>query len=487
MKLNQERSYSDLDTVMSLLLASKGKTFRELDVTGRGDSLGNKGSLGNIIEESVLRYPINSDRQADILVGNERYELKVTPLIHRAASKTVAKERLVVDIIDYLNLPDEVFPESTFWAKARNIIIVYYYDDRTDRKHQPRLDCKIADVVFLKYTADDLSTIREDWQFIHDKVSSGHADSLSESDTSYLAACTKGKNAASSLRAAPAPAEGPPKNIMAKQRAFSYKQSYMTAVIQRILGQNKSMSRLPVGADETLNEYIQKRSRLYVGKTVRAIGDALKLPETTAKGANSTLVMRMLGSDKSKIGQLEQFTAAGVNQVKTVVLYDDNLPRESMSFPAITEKQWAQWGDASVEWHDSFIYDFFEHNKMLIMAFRATGSKRKDSDRLADTFVGGFLWNMPEEDIERYVYPVWKDVHDLLVKHESTHYGHKNGENRLPGQGYNHVFHIRPHGRNSRDKVALPNGEVIPKQGFWLDRTYVAKVVRCHMVSNPLS
>lgn len=487
MKLNEERNYSDLDTVMALLLAAKGKTFRELDVTGRGDSLGNKGSLGNIIEESVLHYPINSDRQADILIGDERYELKVTPLTHHASRKTVAKERLVIDIINYLDLPDEVFPESTFWAKARNIIVVYYYDDRTDRKHQLRLDCKIADVVFLKYTSDDLSTIREDWQFIHDKVSSGHADSLSESDTSYLAACTKGKNAASSLRSAPAPEDCPAKNIKAKQRAFSYKQSYMTAVIQRILGQNKSMGRLPVGADETLNEYIQKRSRLYVGKTVQEIGDALKLPETTAKSANSTLVMRMLASDKSKIGQVEQLTAAGVNQVKTVVLYHDGLPRESMSFPAITEEQWAQWGDASAQWHDSFIYNFFEHNKMLIMAFRATGSKRKDSDRLTDTFMGGFLWNMPEDDIEQYVYPVWKDVHDLLVKHESTHYGQKSQENRLPGQRYNHVFHIRPHGRNSQDKVILPNGEVIPKQGFWLDRVYVAKVVRDHMISNSLS
>ena len=105
--LNEERSFSSLEEVTKLLIAAEGKTFRELDETGRGDSAGNKGSLGNIIEESVLHYPVNSDAEADILVGDTRYELKVTPLKHSGKgkrTKTVAKERLVLDIINYENL-----------------------------------------------------------------------------------------------------------------------------------------------------------------------------------------------------------------------------------------------------------------------------------------------------------------------------------------------------------------------------------------------
>ena len=102
--LNEERSFSSLEEVTKLLIAAEGKTFRELDETGRGDSVGNKGSLGNIIEESVLHYPVNSDAEADILVGDTRYELKVTPLKHSGKgkrTKTVANERLVLDIINY--------------------------------------------------------------------------------------------------------------------------------------------------------------------------------------------------------------------------------------------------------------------------------------------------------------------------------------------------------------------------------------------------
>ena len=95
--LNEERSFSSLEEVTKLLIAAEGKTFRELDETGRGDSAGNKGSLGNIIEESVLHYPVNSDAEADILVGDTRYELKVTPLKHSGKgkrTKTVARRDL---------------------------------------------------------------------------------------------------------------------------------------------------------------------------------------------------------------------------------------------------------------------------------------------------------------------------------------------------------------------------------------------------------
>ena len=84
--------------------------------------------------------------------------------------------------------------------------MVYYYDDREDKRAQSRLDCKVFKKrSYCIMTKNDLATIRNDWETIHEKVVSGHADQLSESDTNYLAACTKGANA-SSMRDAPAPA-----------------------------------------------------------------------------------------------------------------------------------------------------------------------------------------------------------------------------------------------------------------------------------------
>ena len=179
-EFNDAREYSSLEEVMNTLLTAKGKSFRELDQTGRALTGGNKGSLGQIIEESVLKYAINSDAAPDIHIGDTSYELKVTPLKHiKKGKQTSAKERLVIDIINYLTLADETdFESSKMWDKAKNIILVYYYDDRTDKKKELRIDRKVLASYLMKYEADDLATIKNDWHVIRDKVASGHAQRI---------------------------------------------------------------------------------------------------------------------------------------------------------------------------------------------------------------------------------------------------------------------------------------------------------------------
>ncbi|KAB7788815.1 Sau3AI family type II restriction endonuclease [Bifidobacterium cebidarum] len=474
--LNESRSYSTLEEVMGILTGAAGKTFRELDKTGRAEALANKGALGNIIEESVLGYPVNSDAEADIQIGNSRYELKVTPLKHvRKGKETSAKERLVIDIINYMKLVQEKdFESSQMWGKAKNIILVYYYDDRTDTKRELRVDCTVLLAYLMQYSPEDVATIRQDWKLIRDKVASGHADELSESDTNYLAACTKGANA-STLRDAPAPLDSPKGLIRAKQRAFSFKTSYMTAIARRLLHSDSGES-LRLAPEQALEDYLRNKFSRYFGKTTGAIARDLGLMSITPKQFNSQLALGMIGSKQKAIGKVEQFAKANVTGVKTIVMYEGvDRPQEHMSFRQISEEEWAELGDASVEWHDSFLYQFFEENRFLFMVFRASGMRRSQSSKTADIFTDAFLWNMPEADIEKYVRPVWEWLHEAMVAKKPLHYG--RGTNELPGPSFNNVFHIRPKGKDGNDTVLLPNGERITKQAFWLDRRYVAKIV----------
>lgn len=478
LELNDERSFSSLEEVTQLLASAEGKSFREIDQTGRGASSGNKGSLGNIIEESVLHYPINSDKEADILVGDTRYELKVTPLHHVGKGKkkkTTAKERLVLDIINYLNLPSEEFETSQFWKKSKNIIVVYYYDDREDKKKQSRLDCKIFKSIVLHYDADDLATIRKDWQLIHDKVKDGHADQLSESDTDYLAACTKGATAKKSMRKAPAPNNSAEESILAKQRAFSYKVSYMNSIVERALVEKLPQYRLPMEEGQTLTQFVVSMMGRFEGHSVAEISHELGLDVGKAKQSKAQLALRILGTKSNRVDQIEQFQKANVTKLKTIVFYPDGLPKEHMSFRQITEDEWAGLSDPSASWEDSFLYEFFEENKFLFVPFDSpVPYKNHEPDN--DILRHSFLWNMPEIDIQRYVKPVWEKLHELMMSGQSIHYG--RGTNLLPGASFNNVCHIRPKGQNSSDCVNLPNGETIPKQTFWLDKSYVAAVVR---------
>ena len=475
LELNESRIYSSIDEVLRILAAAKGMTFRELDKTGRANSPANKGALGNIIEESVLGYPVNSDAEADIQIGDERYELKVMPAKHIRKGKQIsAKERLVIDIINFMKLAAEKdFDASQFWSKAKNIILVCYFDDRADKQKELRVDCSVIEAALLRYTQEDLATIRADWKTIRDKVANGHADQLSESDTNYLAACTKGADS-STLRDAPAPNDADVPTIRAKQRAFSYKASYMTTLLRKLLRKDSSET-LPMRQNQALEDYIHQKVSEYFGKSTEYLAQHLDVTPS-AKQFNFQLALRMLGAAGSSVGKIDQFAKANVSSIKTVVMYNTvNMPQEHMSFRQISADEWAELGDPSIEWHDSFLYNYFEENRFLFMVFKALGIRRAQSDKLTDVFTDAFLWNMPEEDIEQYVRPVWEELHRLMVDKQSLHYA--RGTNRIPGPSFNKVFHIRPKGQTNKDTVPLPNGELIPKQAFWLDKHYIADII----------
>ena len=487
-EIDERRTFSTLEDVMQRLATAKDKTFRELDRHGRIVSLGNKGSLGHIIEESVLGYDINSDAEPDIKVGEDWYELKVTPVKSINKGKQIsAKERLVIDVINYMELAqEEDFEHSKMWDKARNIILTYYLDNRTDKASQPRIDCKVLDSFLMEYLPEDLAIIKHDWQVIHDKVAAGYADQLSESDTSYLSACTKGENS-KQLRPAPAPAGSATPTIKAKQRAFSLKASYMTSIARHLLDVESRLEPLSLAPDDNLNKFIQSTFAPFKGLEAESIATALDMQvEPSAKQYNSRIAYAMLGTKSTSVQKIEQFDKAGVTGVKTITIYPNGKPREDMSFPAITDDQWRQWANPDATWEDSFLYDFFESNKFLFVVFQSSVPYKSGHDKSQDIFKNGFLWNMPEQDIDHYVKPVWEHVHRILESSASVQYG-ESGNNQLPGKAFNHVVHLRSHaqkGRNSGQESSitiLPNGERITKQGVWLDREYIARIVQEYM------
>ena len=75
---------------------------------------------------------------------------------------------------------------------------------------------------------EDLKIIKQDWEFINQKIKKGKAHELSEGDTFYLGACTKGSTALKSFRDQPFNEE------KAKQRAYSLKQGYVNHIIANI-------------------------------------------------------------------------------------------------------------------------------------------------------------------------------------------------------------------------------------------------------------
>lgn len=182
----------------------------------------NKGRFGHKLEKYFFRYDINSSSDADFPCG---LELKVTPLKKLQNGKLSPKERLVCNIINYMDVIKEEWETSSFLEKNKDILLIRYVDPMNRSISQ--LDYKIVDVrIHSLINSVDYAQFEEDWKYIVRKIKEGSAHLLSESDTRFLGACTKGANQ-SSLR------QQPNSPIPAMQRAFSFKTQYMKLLLER--------------------------------------------------------------------------------------------------------------------------------------------------------------------------------------------------------------------------------------------------------------
>ena len=441
--------YTSKEAILRRAREIIGIPLREIDKTGRLAT--GKGAIGTVIEESWYGYKPNSESEPDFPEAG--VELKVTPYI-RTGNGIRAKERLVCNIINYMEEYKRTFKTSAFWHKCNTMLLMSYEDKDGIAKE----DFTIDETVLFSFPEKDLRIIEHDWEIIMDKVRRGMAHTISEADTFYLAACTKGANA-SSVRPQPF------SSIPAKQRAYSLKSSYMTQVINTYIFGNKSDESIVKDwrllAKTTFEKYLESKLSPYYGKTVQEL-QAIFDVQTTAKNADEIILAKMLGIT-GKICSAEEFQKAGIVP-KTIRLNEDGKPRESMSFPAFDFR-----GLIKETWEESELYQFFSTTKFMFAVFQISGRTER-FERIK-------FWNMPYDDL-REVQRVWQRTVDTIRKGVILTPTIQGVKNNLPKMSESRVAHVRPHGKNADDKLPLPDGRMMTKQSFWLNNSYIAEQVK---------
>lgn len=455
--------YETEEALMYKAKEAEGKTFGEIDQSGRISNPKSKGQLGQIIEESFFGYEINSKSEADF--ADLGIELKVTPLRLNQNKTISAKERLVLNIINYHQEVSTTFETSSFWRKNQKILLMFY--QWIPEVH--RSDYQVLKSHLLTFSEDDLLIIKKDWEFITNKVKMGKAHELSEADTIYLGACTKGKNK-TSLRSQPF------SSIPAMQRAYSLKASYITGVARRIFSDRDlvsftNRSELKV---KTLEEILEDRFRPYIGKSLTELARENHTKINKSKSFVADFVSTLLGVRGTKLDDIEEFSKANI-RFKTIRLEPNGIPKEHMSFKNINFMEWAR-----DDWVDSWLKNFFEETKFLFVIFeyKETTSENKNRELF---FKGIKLWNMPLTEIEGKLKKFYLSLQQQLlskVQIESVVRGKTVvAKNDLPSPGSNGLCHIRPKGRDGQDKTLLPDGQMIAKQAFWLDKEYIVSII----------
>ena len=159
-----ERRYDSIEEVLAVAKSAEGKLVKEYDVTNRLETKKNKGGIGQIIEEGLFHMAPNSRAEADF--ANLDLELKVTGIKTNAKQTSFsAKERLVLNIIDYMEEYKRTFEESSLWHKNKKILLMFYkWIDGVNKGEFP-----ILKSVIHQFSESDLAIVKQDWQIIIDK------------------------------------------------------------------------------------------------------------------------------------------------------------------------------------------------------------------------------------------------------------------------------------------------------------------------------
>lgn len=408
-----------------------------------------KGGLGEIIEERYFHYPANNDARPDF--DKAGVELKVTPYKQNKNGSFSAKERLILTMIDYFKVVNEEFEDSHMWQKARLILLVYYL---YQKEIENRLDYKIGYVNLFTPPEEDIKIIKQDFEVIKQKIKDGKAHELSEADTLYLGAAPKAATSKNRRKQ-------PYSDELAKPRAFSFKTSYMTYILNHYIipGKNTYESIIKEKTEESFEDYVIHKIEQYRDNTVHELCDKFQIPykDKKPKNLDAMLTYRMLGI---KGNHAEEFEKANI-VIKTIRINKNNRIKENMSFPIFKFKELIE-----EEWDDSTFGNYLRETKFLFVVY-----KYDDNDELR--LKGCQFWNIPYDDLEKEVKVVWEKTKQLIKNGLKIEV--KNGKNcsNLPKISENRVCHVRPHGRNAQDTYELPDGRRLTKQYFWLNNSYI--------------
>jgi DNA mismatch repair protein MutH len=419
-----------------------------------------KGNFGQFLEKYYFQYEPNSLSEPDF--NEVGIELKTTPLKQIRNGDFRSKERLVLNIINYFEVVNQKFETSSFYKKNAHLLLIFYL-------HQHDLDLfdfVIKIVGEWKFAETDLEIIKQDWNLITNKIKKGKAHELSEGDTFYLGAATKGSKGGN-LRGQPF------SEILAKQRAYTFKQGYLNHIIAT-LNKNSTLNfgKLITSKEQLNNKTIQdivlERFSPFYNKTIDEIIENLNCNlNINSKGFYASLTKLMLGISLDK--EIEEFEKAEI-KIKTIRLKSNNLPKEDMSFPSfsffdIVNEDWDESSFKEIL-ETKYFFVFFKYDEKYILRL----NKVK-------------FWNMSQNDIIE-AKKVWDKVKTVI----------ENGDivreviggiryTNFPSKNFNEIAHIRPHAQNAADTLPLPILDKVTrqleytKQSFWLNNSYIRDVI----------
>lgn len=190
-----------------------------------------------------------------------------------------------------------------------------------------------------------------------------------------------------------------------------------------------------------------------------------------AKSGIRNLIMSMIDSYNMPI--MKEFIESNGYVLKTIRLDKFGKLKESMSLPTFKYCE-----IVNESWESSCLRSLFLDKQYLFVVFKLV-----DKDYYLQDVV---IWEMPLRILDIEVQNVWIFMKKCLMNGNVVKYVDDNGRwfSYFPSSIDNPYVHVRPHAINRNDTLPLPVPDKLtgvtkyPKHSFWLNRTYVLKIIK---------
>ena len=428
-----------------------------------------KGQYGNYIERYYYGYQPNSNAAADFeKIG---VELKVTPFKVNKNGTISAKERLVLTIINYFEENLDDFYQTHLWQKCSKILLLFYNGLIPENTV---LDYMIEKVFLYEWFEEDMNVILDDYARITQKIKEGRAHELSESDGNYLSTCTKGAGKDKDWK------KQPFSDVLAKQRAWELKSSYMTYLINhKIFASHEQESVLATakGTKKTFTQLIEEKILKYEGWRAEDLYDAFGVPRRS-KSRNNLLIRKMIGIT-GDIENTQEFQKANMN-LRVIRVNKEGLPTEDSPFKVYDFIELAQ----NDNWEESHVFQEICDKRYMFVVF-------KEGEKGEYVLSQVKFWGFPERLVDE-AKRVWNETRTIINEGVQLTQTKKGVSTNFPQSKVNKFLFTKIHASNSyyeieknvfvgkgklSDTNPLPDGRRITKHSFWIPKKFLKDIL----------
>jgi len=442
------------------------------------------GIAGDVVEQSILGYPPDSDSNPDLLVDGIKVELKTTG-IRKPKKKSdfiyEAKEPMSITAVSPENITNEEFETSSFWSKLEHMLLVYYhYDSPVTVKAADYANFLIKGYHFHDFSEKEKEILKNDWLIVREFIQSLN-DTYADPKAEYPRISSELRKQLMLIDTAPKWPNRP---------RFRLKRAAVSTLVQKHFGANFEELDETYSSFKELDAELHKLTAKYKNKTVRelilelGIDFDLSTGKDVSKGISEQIIIKMFGGTAKKLSKIELFSKVGLVP-KTIVQTPSGTRTEDTKLFKI---DFPEWIDIDTSFEDSFVYNYFSGQQFLCIIFEEPSSK---AQLLENKFIGFKRLVFTEETLENELKPVWKKIRDLINNHKlietiETDKFNKPLINKKTNtvktslnfpKSKEHTFFVRGSGTDSTKKPLELNGIRMYSQYLWMKGSVINQML----------